>query len=589
MNIIAFLGVALAICTLPSSGQAADTAATTAPRGADVETKEQRDARLAWFREAKFGMFIHWGVYAVPAGTYKGEQVKGIGEWIMRNAQIPVAEYRAFARQFNPVKYQPDAWAKLAKDAGMRYIVITSKHHDGFALFPSDASAWNVKDATPYGKDLIGPLAEAARKQGLKFGLYYSQAQDWTNPGGAKARLEEGESWDDAHKGTFDDYLKKIAAPQVREILTRYQPDILWWDTPTWMTPERAAPLHDLIALRPGLITNNRLGGGFKGDTETPEQRIPATGYGDRDWETCMTMNGTWGYKSYDHNWKSSETLIRNLVDIVSKGGNYLLNVGPTAEGEIPQPSVERLLQVGAWMKVNGEAIYGTTASPFKKLPWGRCSKKLTPDGATLYLHVFDWPKDGKLLVPGLKNAVESAALLSTGAKLQATSAPDGVILSVPPTAPDAISSTLVLQVKGALEVEQAALLQVQDRDGSIKFLAGEAQLHASKLKHETANDNLGYWTDANDWAEWPFEVTKPGKFNVVLEMSSTGTAALELSAGGQKLRVRFPGTGDYKKYQTIEAGPFELAAGKTSLSVKPVKENWRSVNLKSIRLVPQR
>ena len=267
------------------------------------ETQQQRDARMKWWRDARFGMFIHWGVYAVPAGTYRDQQIGGIGEWIMRRAEIPVVEYRAFAKQFNPVKYDPDAWAALAKEAGMKYIVITSKHHDGFALFPSDVTDWDVADATPYGKDLIGPLADAARGQGLKFGLYYSQAQDWTHPGGAKAGLQDGDGWCEEHKGSFDKYLQEIAVPQAREILTRYRPEILWWDTPHLMTPERADQLRPLIGLRPGLITNNRLGGGFAGDTDTPEQHIPATGISGRDWETCMTMNGTWGYKSYDDNW----------------------------------------------------------------------------------------------------------------------------------------------------------------------------------------------------------------------------------------------------------------------------------------------
>ena len=252
--------------------------------GETTETPQQRDARMAWFRAAKFGMFIHCGVYAVPAGTYQGQQIPSIGEWIMLNGKIPVAEYRAFARQFNPVKYDPNAWAALAKEAGMKYIVITAKHHDGFALFPSDVTDWDVADATPYKKDLIWALAKATRRQGLKFGTYYSQAQDWTHPGGGKSRHKEGEGWDEAHKGSFDAYLQKIAVPQTHEILTRIKPDILWWDTPAWMTTERAKPLHDLIALRPGLITNNRLGGDFKGDTETPEQHIPATGFKDRDW-----------------------------------------------------------------------------------------------------------------------------------------------------------------------------------------------------------------------------------------------------------------------------------------------------------------
>ncbi|HOX00813.1 MAG TPA: alpha-L-fucosidase [Candidatus Paceibacterota bacterium] len=559
--------------------------------GADVpvETRAQRDARMAWWRDAKFGMFIHWGVYAVPAGTYQGRQIPGIGEWIMRNAEIPVAEYRAFARQFNPVRYDPAAWAQLARDAGMRYIVITSKHHDGFALFPSGVTDWDIEDATPYGKDLIGPLAQAAREQGLRFGLYYSQAQDWTHPGGAKARLQEGQGWDPAHRGNFDRYLKEIAAPQVREILTRYQPDILWWDTPTWTTPERAAPLYALTALRPGLITNNRLGGGFSGDTETPEQRIPATGFADRDWETCMTLNGTWGYKSYDQNWKSAETLVRNLIDIVSKGGNYLLNVGPTPEGVIPAPSIQRLREVGAWMKVNGEAIYGTTSSPFKKLPWGRCTKKIAPDGATLYLHVFQWPPDGRLLVPGLKSPVTSATLMANGVSLPTQAGPDGLTISLPASAPDPISSTIVLRIQGAPDIKPSPG-QIQASDGSVTLPASEATLHGKTIRYEDAHDNLGYWTDPGDGADWLFLVNQPGRFDVAVDVASVGQAAFEIRLDGQTLRVSFPNTGDYTRYRTVPAGTLEIAApGRTTLRVQPVRTGWRPVNLKSIRLTPSK
>jgi len=313
------------------------------------ETAEQRNARMQWWREARFGLFIHWGVYAVPAGTYRGERIDGIGEWIMRNAKIPVAEYKSYAQDFNPVNYDPKAWVKMAKDAGMRYIVITSKHHDGFALFDSKVTDWDVVDASPYGKDLLKPLVEEAKKQGMKIGFYYSQAQDWTHPGGAKSGYEEGEYWDEAHAGSFDDYLKEIAYPQVKEILAGYDVDILWWDTPRWMNKERAELLRPLISLRPGLITNNRLGGGYTGDLETPEQHIPATGIEGRDWEVCMTMNHTWGYKSYDDDWKSTEDLLHKLIDIASKGGNFLLNVGPKPDGTIPQASIDRLAEIGRY------------------------------------------------------------------------------------------------------------------------------------------------------------------------------------------------------------------------------------------------
>ena len=437
-----------------------------------VLTKNQR---MQWWREARFGLFIHWGVYSVPAGSWDGRQIGGLGEWIMNQAKIPVADYQRMAKQFNPVNYDPDAWVKMAKNAGMKYIVITSKHHDGFALFETKASKWNVVDATVYGKDLLKPLAEACKKYGIRLGFYYSQAQDWNNPGGSAARKltkegwanpdsviidaytkEHNGHWDPAQeKKTFAQYIDNVAVPQVKELLTNYgDVAVLWWDTPTDMTDDAATKLRSLLNLQPAIITNDRLKRpNFPGDHKTPEQRIPNLKDLDgSDWETCMTMNGTWGFKSYDHNYKTPETLIRNLLDIASKGGNFLLNVGPTNLGEFTPESVDILAKMGQWMKINGEAVYATKASPWGLFEWGRCTKKETKEGTTLYFSVFEWPADGKLEINNFKNKISSARLLADGKKLKTSVSKDGVLTIVLPSkAPDPVASVIKVIVSGSI------------------------------------------------------------------------------------------------------------------------------------------
>lgn len=555
------------------------------------ETKPQKDARMQWWREARFGMFIHWGVYAVPAGTYKDKQVAGIGEWIMSNAQIPVEEYKAYASEFNPVKYDPDAWVRLAKDAGMKYIVITSKHHDGFALFDSKVTDWDVVDATPYGKDLLKPLAQACRRHKMKLGFYYSQAQDWNHAGGAVCRSEG--KWDPAQQGSMEEYIKSIAVPQVKEILSNYGDiAVLWWDTPCGMNKELAGSFDPVVSQVPGLITNNRLGGGFAGDTETPEQHIPATGFKDRDWETCMTMNDTWGFKSYDDNWKSAETLIRNLADIASKGGNYLLNVGPTAEGEIPQPSIERLKQIGQWMKVNGEAIYGTSASPFANLGWGRCTKKELKNKTILYFHVFDWPKDGRLLIPGLRNEVKKAKLLAGGKKVKTERTDEGIVLLLPAAAPDSVATVISLEIKGAPNIER--ILPQQDAEGSIKLSAELADIHNNintdtRVEEKGGVKNIGYWTNPESWIEWQFRIDKPGRFDVTAEVASVTDSKAILRLDDQENETAFANTGSYDDFQPQTLGVLEMKkAGDYTLQIRPAKTGWQAINIRWVRLSPK-
>ena len=360
--------------------------------------KTNHDRKMKWWREARFGLFIHWGLYAVPAGTWKGRRIPGIGEWIQHRARIPVAEYEKLALKFNPVRFDAKAWVQLTVDTGMKYLCITSKHHDGFAIFHSQASPYNIVDATPYGRDPVLALARECKKAGIKLCFYYSQKQDWHHPDAS------GNTWDySPDQQDFNRYMRDKALPQVREILTQYGPiGMIWYDTPQDITRAQTKRFVDQVYdIQPNCIVNGRAGHGIgdyqsMGDNAIPPGRVAG------DWETPATLNDTWAYKTYDHDWKPAKGLIQRLVDIVGKGGNYLLNVGPTAAGVIPQPSVTRLREVGKWMKVNGEAIYGAGAGPSaQELPWG----SMTSKKGKLYLNVVDWP--GKLLrIYGLKNRV---------------------------------------------------------------------------------------------------------------------------------------------------------------------------------------
>ena len=432
-----------------------------------AESKAQRQARMAWWKEARFGMFIHWGLYAIPAGQWQGKPVEGIGEWIMHHAKIPKKDYVPLQQQFNPIDYDARQWVRIAKDAGMKYIVITSKHHDGFCLWDSELTEFDVIN-TPYGRDLLAPLAKACREEGLSLCFYHS-IMDWTHPD-----YEPLPNWDPnrkGHRGDFEEYVKYMKN-QVRELVVNYDPAILWFDgewESTW-THKHGKMMYDYCrSLKLSILVNNRVDkgrqgmqgmnkdGGFRGDFGTPEQEIPEQGLGDVDWESCMTMNDTWGFKKNDHNWKSSEDLIRNLIDIAGKGGNYLLNIGPTAAGKIPKPSIERLKDIGQWMKINNQSIYGTTASPFVKLTWGRCTKKVTDNKTILYLHVFDWPKNNKLTLEGLRNPLKKAWLLDGNKPLPTSRENNATTVHLPAKPVDPIATVIAVEIKGKLVVDDVS------------------------------------------------------------------------------------------------------------------------------------
>jgi alpha-L-fucosidase len=423
------------------------------------ESRKDKAVRMAWWKEARFGLFIHWGLYAIPAGTYNDEQIPRLGEWIMNNAPIPVDKYEELAPKFNPTAFDADAWVTLAKKAGMKYIIITSKHHDGFCLWDSKVTDWDVIDRTPFKRDILRELVDACERHGMRLGFYYS-IMDWHHP---KAQGGFYPKYDDRERmsPTFSEYAEKYMKPQIKELIKGYGDVAVLWFDGQWIADwngDKGRMLYNYVRnLKSSILVNNRVGRDrpdpyisreqeLIGDFGTPEQYIPETGMPDLDWESCITMNDTWGYKSYDDNWKSSELLVRVLVDIVSKGGNLLLNVGPTAEGRIPAPSIERLEAIGRWMEVNGESIYGASASPFGGAPWGRYTTK----GTRIFAHVFGWPKDGKLVMHKPRTMVSKIYLLSDPKKtaLSFTVRPSSIVVEVPQTAPDTVDSVVVVATR---------------------------------------------------------------------------------------------------------------------------------------------
>jgi len=454
--------------------------------GAAAETQAERDARMRWWRDAKFGMFIHWGIYAVPAGIWDGKIVdpKHGSEWIQCDALLTRAQYEPYAKQFNPVKFDADKWVRIAKDGGMKYLVITSKHHDGFSIYDTKASDYDIIDATPFTRDPLKELSAACKRAGVRFGVYYSQL-DWHHPAQENDPDRKGRlayRFNRIRPGMKAQYVADMKV-QLRELIADYGVEVIFFDgewVPWWTQEDGRDLLGYVRSLNPKIIVNNRVGKRKKedGDYGTPEQRIPPAGL-DYDWETCMTMNGTWGYKSYDHNWKTTTDLIQKLVDIASKGGNFLLNVGPTGEGVIPEPSADRLREMGQWLQINGEAIYGTRLwnpdakfdpaaeavafgpGPEERPVAERASApalkkkglRYTLKGDTLYAILFTWPGDGVVTLKELAsgrtaNEIGRVELLGSTKQIKWSRNSAGLTVHLPKTPP--CQHAFVLKISAA-------------------------------------------------------------------------------------------------------------------------------------------
>lgn len=495
----------------------------------DSKTPEQiqLDKRLEWFRDARFGMFIHWGIYTIPAGEWKGKPISFFGEWIMSRAKIPVKEYELLAKDFNPVKFNADEWVGIAKEAGMKYIVITAKHHDGFAMYHSTASEYNIVDATPFGRDPMKELAAACEKAGLRFCFYYSHDDEWHHPDG------EGNTWDyPVEKKNWTRYYEEKVKPQVTELLTNYGPIYcMWFDNPSAISREQAHELADLVhGLQPNCLVNGRIGYDA-GDYAIPTDNQLETDNPDQLWEATVTMNDTYAYKKDDNNWKPASTLIRQLVRCVSQNGNYLLNVGPTAEGLIPQPSIDRLRIVGNWMKVNGESIYGSKGNPF---PYNLDWSMYTTNPGKIYVHVFNWPGES-LKINGIKSRIKRAYLLADPANsLKIKQKSDtknnlySVTLSVPAEAPDKYDSVVVLEFDPDSEIEVYKGL-TQQPDGTTTLDPLLAKLNKVAAESSLRIDNRGYainWINSEDEISFDFSMFSKGEYELQAITAPAGRMA---------------------------------------------------------------
>jgi alpha-L-fucosidase len=570
-----------------------------------ADTKAQR---LAWFEEARFGMFIHWGLYSAAGGYWPPDPQTGTkykqhyAEWIKAWAKVPEPEY---GRSLKPL-FQPDMdcmnqWAALARDARMKYAVLTTKHHEGYTLFNSKA-AWSLANDTtggtnvsPEGRDLVAEYASAFRAAGVVPGFYYSLI-DWQHPQG------------EAYRPYLHQHLDELAS-NYGEI------GVLWVDFSSAKTQGShwgtRAILENWMRKQPRAIYNNRFWNGLEndhGDFFTPEKYVPPSGHPGRAFEVCHTMNESFGFSYHDENWKSARQIAELLADIVSKGGNLLLNVGPDRHGRIPEPSVKALREVGAWLaEIGDEAIFGTQAGPFSRTPFkGRCTMAGRGDENILYCHLFEWPPSGVIRLDGLLNTVRSARLLGKDARDLEVSGQSPATIRLPADAPDVLLPVIAVVLDGAPRVEELPyVLQAPDRH--VMLEAADALIHSGEGKPQARLEgtHIGYWSSLEDslWfhflMERPYQVVHtggtaevaPGRFEVWLEHACADGSGgeLEIRLLDQVLKVPIDSTGGWNRFESKCVGTVSLGqAGLLPLHARPLLIRGQGlVNLHSITLKP--
>jgi alpha-L-fucosidase len=565
---------------------------------------QSREQRLAWFREARFGMFVHWGAYSHVGGIWQGRPVDGYAEHLMRKMKIPSAEYRdKVVAAFNPTQFDADAWIGLAKRAGMGYFIITSKHHDGFAMFDSEVSDYNVVDASAWKRDPMKELKAACAKHGVKFGFYYSQAWEWhhpdapgndwerDNPGGDR-RLSGQEWWknDTQFLARVRNYVDGKVIPQVRELIARYDPDIIWFDTPSRLPPEEN--LRVLAAAReakPTLVINSRIVqsvpggpptnfGDYRSTTDKPAEFPPqarwdgngASGRGVA-WEAIPTTNESYGWHQGDQSHKPPGHFIELLAKAAARGGNVLLNVGPMGNGKIDPKDVAILEGVGAWMKGNGESIRGTEATPLPVQAWGESTRR----GNTLYLHVLSWPRKGRIVVGGLKSAVARAYLLADPKRTPLPARRAGeldLIVQGPARAPHPADSVIALELTGEPATDPARLLSTDVSVNNLRAFDGELKGALTYGAGKARDAHVLNWTQPGDSVRWSARLREPATFEVAVSYdvetpaSAGGTFLVKLgdkTLSGTVSTTRGPlGLGRV----TLPAGPLEIAVEPTKI-----------------------